>query len=168
MTKLLHRIGWIGLTLVGAFMVFAVVSDLTADHRTGLPTDHAGTFTKLAGQPFAEVRASSPGVAHYVTNLEVGYALHELTFVALFLALVLVPLRRRQIWAWWTAWAMMIANLGYTFTFGRHDSAILGRSLIADVAVPVFLLLCVPAIFGVFSSAADGLDAASPIVSSTA
>jgi hypothetical protein len=165
MTKVLHRIGWIGLTLVGALMVFAVVSDLTADHRTGLPTDHAGTFTKLAGRPFAEVTASSPGIAHYVTNLEVGYALHELTFAALFLALVLVPLRRRDPWAWWTAWAVMIGNLGYTFTFGRHDSTILGRSVIADVAVPVFLMLCAPAVFGLASRAADGTDAATPMAS---
>jgi len=69
-----------------------------------------------------------------------------LTFVVLFLALVLIPLRR-QPWAWWTCWAIMIANLGYTFTIARHDSTILTRSLIADIAVPVFLLLCAPAVF---------------------
>ena len=73
--------------------------------------------------------------------------LHELTFVVLFLALVLIPLRRRQPWAWWTCWAIMIANLGYTFTIARHDSTILTRSLIADIAVSVFLLLCAPAVF---------------------
>jgi hypothetical protein len=69
-----------------------------------------------------------------------------LTFVVLFLALVLIPLRR-QPWAWWTCWAIMIANLGYTFTIARHDSTILTRSLIADIAVSVFLLLCAPAVF---------------------
>jgi len=41
----------------------------------------------------------------------------------------------------------MIANLGYTFTIARHDSTILTRSLIADIAVSVFLLLCAPAVF---------------------
>jgi hypothetical protein len=141
MTRLLHRIGWIGLTLVGALMVFAVASDLAADYKTGIPSDHAGTFSKLAGQPFAAV---SPGVARYVTNLEVGYALHELTFALLFLVLVLIPLRRGRAWAWWACWAVMIANIGYTATFGVHDSTILTRSLIADIAVPVFLLLCAP------------------------
>jgi hypothetical protein len=86
-------------------------------------------------------------VARYITTMEVGYALHELTFVVLFLALVLIPLRRRQPWAWWTCWAVMIANLGYTFTIARHDSTIMTRSLIADIAVPVLLLLCAPAVF---------------------
>jgi hypothetical protein len=99
MTRVLHRIGWIGLTLVGALMLFAVASDLAADHTTGLPSDHAGTFANFAGQSFGSVLASSPGVARYVTNLEVGYALHELTFAVLFLVLVLVPLRRGRVWA---------------------------------------------------------------------
>jgi hypothetical protein len=148
MTKLLHRIGWIGLTLVGALMVFAVASDLAADHKTGIPSDHVGTFSKLAGQPFAAVASSSPGVARYVTTLEVGYALHELTFALLFLVLVLVPVRRGRAWGWWACWAVMIANIGYTATFGAHDPTILTRSLAADVAVPVFLLLCAPRALG--------------------
>jgi len=148
MVRMLHRIGWIGLTVVGALMVFAVASDLTADRRTGLPSDHAGTFTRLAGEPFAALHSASPGVARYTTTLEVGYALHELTFAALFLAIVLIPLRRRESWAWFACWAVMIANVGYAATFGRHDPAILGRSLGAAIAVPVLLLLCAPAVIG--------------------
>lgn len=70
--KALHRIGWIGRTLIGALMLFAVSSDLAADHRSGLPKDHAGTFTKLAGHPFTDIHATAPGVARYITNLEVG------------------------------------------------------------------------------------------------
>jgi hypothetical protein len=42
----------------------------------------------------------------------------------------------------------MIANLGYTFTIARHDSTIMSRSLIADIAVPILLLLCAPAVLG--------------------
>jgi hypothetical protein len=144
MRRVLHRVGWIGLTLVGALMLFAVASDLANDRKSGLPVDHAGTFAKLAGQPFAQLRASSSGVARYVTDLEVGYALHELTFAALFLVLVLIPLRRGQAWAWWGCWAVMIANVGYAVTFGAHDSTILARSLVAVIAVPVFLVLCAP------------------------
>lgn len=144
MTRLLHRVGWIGLTVVGAFLLFAVANDLLADHSTGIPVDHTGAFANVAGQSFSAVEQSSPGVARYLTIMEVGYALHELTFVALFLALVLIPLRLRQPWAWWACWAVMIANLGYTFTIGRHDSTIMTRSLIADLAVPVLLLLCAP------------------------
>ncbi len=41
----------------------------------------------------------------------------------------------------------MIANLGYTLTFGVHDPTILTRSLIADIALPVLLLTHIPAFF---------------------
>lgn len=145
MRAALHRVGWIGLTIVGAFLVFAVAADLAADSSTGLPGDHTGAFLVIAGRSFADVRATTPGVARYITDLEVGYALHELTFAVLFLAIVLVPLRRRRPWAWWSSWAVMIANLGYVFTIARHDPHVLPRSLVAVVAVPVLLLLCAPA-----------------------
>jgi hypothetical protein len=83
-SRTLHRIGWIGLTLVSVFMLVAVASDLTSDNSDGIPTDHAGTFTKLAGQSFTRLTASAAGIGHYVTRLEVGSALHELTFAVLF------------------------------------------------------------------------------------
>jgi hypothetical protein len=44
-----HTIGWIGLVVLAAFNLFAVASDLAADAGTGLPSDHSGTFAKLAG-----------------------------------------------------------------------------------------------------------------------
>jgi hypothetical protein len=114
-----------------------------------LSTNCRSLRVHLGGRPVVRRGpAVHPGVARYLTTFEVGYALHELTFVALFLALVLIPLRRRQAWAWWACWAVMIANLGYTFTIGRHDPTTLARSLIADIAVPVLLSLCVPAVFG--------------------
>lgn len=147
MPRTLHRIGWIGLTAVGAFLLFAVVSDLAADASAGIPTDHAGAFTALAGQTFEQVKHVAPGTARYVTMLEVGYALHELTFAVLFLTIVLIPLRRRQVWAWWACWAVMVANIGYMATIGAHDSTILERSLIAVIAVPVLLAACAPAVF---------------------
>jgi hypothetical protein len=137
----------VGLTLIAALLLFAVANDLRADHSPGLPVDHSGAFTELAGRSFDSVHQSAPGIARYITTLEVGYALHELTFVALFLAMVLIPLRRKQRWAWWTCWAIMVANFGYTRTIARHDPTTMSRSLIADIAVPVLLLLCAPAVF---------------------
>ena len=62
--------------------------------------------------------------------------------------LIGIPFRRRQRWAWWAAWLPMIANLGYTFTFGVHDQTILIRSLIADIALPVLLIAHIPAFYG--------------------
>jgi hypothetical protein len=50
---------------------------------------------------------------------------------------VAVPFRRGQRWAWWAAWIVMIADLGYTFTFGIRDHVILARSLAVDVALAV-------------------------------
>ncbi len=135
------------LVLLGLLYVFGAVSDLTADADRGLPTDHAGTFKALTGTGFPQLAAATPGVTSYTTLLERGYALHELTFAALFLVLLLVPFRRGQRWAWWTAWIPMIANLGYTFTFGLHDPTILGRSLIADIALPILLLAHIPVFF---------------------
>ena len=41
----------------------------------------------------------------------------------------------------------MIANLGYTVTFGAHDHAILARGLITDIALPILLLAHIPAFF---------------------
>ena len=47
----------------------------------------------------------------------------------------------------------MVASIGYSATFGAHDSTILGRSLIADIGVPVLLLLAVPSVFRKASAA---------------
>jgi hypothetical protein len=137
---------WIGLLLLGAFNLFAVASDLAADSGTGLPGDHTGTFTKIAGTSWASFRAAQPGAARYVTLLERGYALHELVFAILFLAIVAIPLRAGQRWAWWACWTVLIAYLGYTLTFGVHDPAILARSLIGVIALPVILLAQLPAL----------------------
>jgi len=85
------------------------------------------------------VQQSASDLANYVTLLETGYAVHELVFGILFLVIVAIPLRRGQWWAWWACWAVLLADLGYTFTFGRHDPTVLSRSLIADLALPVLL-----------------------------
>ncbi len=134
------------LLLLGLFYLCGGVSDLAADASSGIPADHYGTFTSLARHSFAQASAATPGTASYISVLERGYALHELTFALLFLLILAIPFRRRQRWAWWAAWIPMIANLGYTFTFGIHDHAILTRSLIADIALPALLLAHIPAL----------------------
>lgn len=140
------NIGLALLTILGLFYIYGASSDLISDAR-GLPTDHQHTFAALARQSFDQLRGGSPGTARYVTLLERGYALHELTFALLFLAIVWFPFRRRQQWGWWAAWLPMIANLGYTLTFGAHDATILARSLVATVGLPVILLAHIPAFF---------------------
>ncbi len=139
---------WALLLVLGAFFVFASLSDLTADARVGLPADHVGTFARLAGIPWGSAKHTASGLTRYVTLLEVAYAVHELVFALLYLVIVAIPFRRGARWAWWSCWAVMLANLTYSLTFGRYDSTILLRSLIADVALPVLLLLQIPVFFG--------------------
>jgi hypothetical protein len=142
-----RTVAWTSLTVLGLFFLFAPVMDVLGTHSDGLPADHTGTFAKLAGMPIATAKAQTPGTAHYIATLEYGYALHELTFGLLFLTVVVFAFRRGQRWAWFACWSVLVAVLGYTFTFGVHDSALLGRSLIADIALPVLLLISAPSFF---------------------
>ncbi|HEV2405885.1 MAG TPA: hypothetical protein VGR88_10545 [Ktedonobacterales bacterium] len=141
-------VAWILLLVLGAFFLFAALSDLAADARVGLPTDHLGAFAALAGHPWSTVRASAPGVTKYITLLEVAYAVHELVFGILFLVVVAIPFRHGARWAWWACWAVMLANVTYALTFGAHDATIFARSLIALIGLPVLLLVSGPAFFG--------------------
>ena len=138
---------WVLLALIGLFNVFASVSDFIATKNSGLPSDHSGTFAQLTGGTWTGFKASHSGAASYISLLERGYALHELTFAILFLALLAIPFRARQRWAWWACWALLIAYVGYAVTFGAHDSAILPRSLIGAVGLPVLLIASAPAFF---------------------
>src|SRR5882757_5658366 len=95
--------GLVLMLLLGAFPALSAVLDLLADFRTGLPSDHAGTFAAVAGTGWLQAQASMPGTARYITLLERGYALHELTFALLFVVIVAIPFRRRQPWACWAA-----------------------------------------------------------------
>jgi hypothetical protein len=136
------------LLLLGAFYIYGAAADLASLAGHNLPADHQGTFTKLTGAAFTQVKTADPGIASYLTTVERGYAVHELTFALLFIVLIAFPFRHRQRWAWWAAWLPMIANLGYTLTFGAHDHTILARSLIADIALPVLLIAHIPAFYG--------------------
>src|SRR5689334_13947887 len=98
-------VGWVLLVLLGLFPFVAVASDLIADLTTGSPGDHQATFARLAGMTWASAQHATPGIANYVTLLEIGYAVHELVFAIFFLVIVVIPFRRGERWAWWTSWA---------------------------------------------------------------
>ena len=141
------RMAWILLLLLGAFFLFASLSDLAADARTGLPSDHLEAFHTIAGVTWTSAKHSAPEITKYVTLLEVTYAVHELVFGLLFLIIVAIPFRQRTHWAWWACWIPMFANLTYTFAIAHYSTTTLVYSLIADIALPVLLLLHVPAFF---------------------
>lgn len=139
---------WILLLVLGAFFLFASFSDLVADARTGLPSDHLEAFHAITGMTWAAAQQSSPGITKYVTQLEVTYAVHELVFGLLFLIIVAIPFRRRARWAWWACWVPMLASLTYTFAIAHYSTTTQVYSLIADIFLPLLLLLHIPAFFG--------------------
>lgn len=141
-------VAWILLLLLGALFLFGSLSDLLADGRSGLPSDHMDAFSTIAGVTWNSAKLSSPKMTQYITLLEIAYAVHELVFGLLFLFIVAIPFRRRAHWAWWACWIPMLANLTYTLTIGHYGTITLMYSLIADVALPVLLLIHVPAFFG--------------------
>ena len=141
-------VAWILLLLLGVLFLFASLSDLLADVRTGLPSDHLEAFRAISGMSWNQALQAAPGIAHFVTSLEIAYAVHELVFGVLFLIIVAIPFRQRSRWAWWACWVPVLTNLTYTFTIGHYGTTTLVYSLIADVALPVLLLLHIPAFFG--------------------
>ncbi len=141
-------VAWILLLVLGAFFLFASLSDLASDAKVGLPSDHLEAFRTVAGTAWTSAKLSSPRITQYITLLEITYAVHELVFGLLFLIIVAIPFRRRARWAWWACWIPMIANVTYSLTFAHLSSSTLIYSLIADIALPVLLLLHIPAFFG--------------------
>ncbi len=140
-------IAWILLLLLGLLFVFASLSDLIADVRVGLPSDHLGAFLAVSGVAWSTFQRLSPNIAQYVTMLEITYAVHELVFAILFLIIIAIPFRQRARWAWWACWVPMLANITYTLTFAHYGSTTLTYSLIADIALPVLLLVHIPTFF---------------------
>lgn len=140
-------IAWILLLLPGIFFLFASLSDLVADARAGLPSDHLEAFQAITGLTWANAQQLSPRIAHYITLLEVTYAVHELVFGLLFLIIVAFPFRHRARWAWWTCWIPMLANLTYSFAIAHYSTTTLIYSLITDIALPVLLLIHIPVFF---------------------
>jgi hypothetical protein len=140
-----HFVAWLLLLLLGVLLFLASLFDLLADVRSGLPSDHLDAFRALAGVTWSNAQHSSLAITHYITSLEIAYAVHELVFAILFLIIVAIPFRQRARWAWWACWVPMLANLTYTFTLAHYSTTTLTYSLIADVALPVLLLLHIPA-----------------------
>lgn len=150
-------VAWILLLLLGGLFLLGSVSDLVSDARIGLPSDHLDAFSAIAGTTWNNAKLSSPKITQYITSLEIAYAVHELVFGLLFIIIVAIPFRRRARWAWWTCWVPMLANLTYTLTIAHYSTTTLLYSLIADVALPVLLLLHIPAFFGKSTQRASSL-----------
>lgn len=151
-------VAWSLLLLLGVFFLFASLSDLLADARTGLPSDHLEAFHIITGLTWANAQQLLPQITRYITLLEMTYAVHELVFGLLFLLIVLFPFRQRARWAWWACWIPMLANLTYSFAIAHYSTTTLIYSLIADIALPVLLLIHIPAFFGKAARSSRSLE----------
>lgn len=141
------RIAWILLLLLAAFPIVAPLLDLGGIARAGLPADHAPAFASLSGSSWAAFKHAQSGAAAYISQLETGYALHELVFGLLVFVIVAIPFRRGERWAWLACWAVLIADVGYSVGLASHDPTLFRQSLIAVVALPVLLLVQIPRFF---------------------
>lgn len=132
---------WILLVLIGLFDVFASVTGFTATANTGPHSDHTGTFTKLSGTSCPpSKRARRPGELHDAAGALLRPARADIRDLVSGHPGVRPRAPQR-----WTCWALLIA-LGYTLTIGARDPAILPRSLIGTIGLPVLLLVCAPGI----------------------
>jgi len=86
-------VAWILLLLLGALFLFGSLSDLLADERSGLPSDHLDAFSTIAGVAWSSAQQSPAGITRYITSLEIAYAIHELVFGLLFLIIFAIPFR---------------------------------------------------------------------------
>ena len=55
-------VAWILLLLLGALFLFGSLSDLLADARMGLPSDHLDAFSTIAGVTWNSAKLSSPKI----------------------------------------------------------------------------------------------------------
>ena len=154
------RLAWAALLALAAIPLLGAILDLASDQRGGIPGDHTATFRALSGMTVSQAKAAVPGVLSYVHQLEVGYAVHELVFGLLLVAVIAIPLRQRQRWAWFACWTILIADVTYAATFGAHDPAILRESLIGAIGMPALLLALAPSVFR--RSAETDIPAAPP------
>jgi hypothetical protein len=83
-------------------LVSALTVDEELEQAQGLLA--AADGPGLTGATFMQVKTADPGIASYITTVERGYAVHELTFALPFIGLIAFPFLRRQRWAWWAAW----------------------------------------------------------------
>ena len=141
------RLVWAALLALAAFPLFGAILDLVSDQHGGIPGDHTAAFHSLSGRTVSQAKAAAPGVLSYVHQLEVGYAVHELVFGLLLVAVIAIPLRQGQRWAWFACWTILIADVTYAVTFGAHDPAILRESLIGAIGMPALLLALAPSVF---------------------
>jgi hypothetical protein len=111
----LQTAAWVLLLCIGAFLALGSIYDLLTAARGQLPSDHVASFTAVTGSSWQDA-----STAPYITRVEADYAIYELLFAAIFLVVAAIPLRRRERWAWWTCWLILVPELAFAIVFGAN------------------------------------------------
>jgi hypothetical protein len=84
---------WVILTVMGALVL--IVSLISA----GLA--YSGNDYPIGPKPISEIAAAHEGVGIALRGIRGTSAAYAAGYAVLFLAIVLGPYRRREVWAWW-------------------------------------------------------------------
>ena len=84
---------WVILTIVGTLVVMGSV--------TSAWLAYGGRDYPIGSKPLAEIAAAHEGVGPAMRSIRGTSAAYAAAYGVLFLAIVLGPYRRREVWAWW-------------------------------------------------------------------
>jgi hypothetical protein len=84
---------WVILTVVGALILLG--------STVSLWVGYSGTDYPIGTKPLSEIEAAHPGVGAAMRGIRGTSAAYGVAYGILFLAIVLGPYRRREVWAWW-------------------------------------------------------------------
>lgn len=134
MGSTLRTVSWVLLALVGVFVLFVALVSANLAYRGEYP---------IAGVSITEIAAGREPVLLGLRGVRGTAAAWGAAWAALFLAVVLGPYRRGDIWSWWgiLASALALAAVaGARVLFIRLDAGT-GTPLVLLVVVLVALLL---------------------------
>jgi len=107
-----HRNAWRVLAALAAIVLLFGVGDIVR----GLDADPA-IPEGVTGMTIEEIRSSSPLLASLL-DLQVRFGgIHLLILGSLWLALIWIPLRRGERWAWYATWSLPLWGLAVSVSF---------------------------------------------------
>jgi hypothetical protein len=130
----LRKVSWVLLALVGVYVLFVSLVSANLGYRGDYP---------VGGVSIAEIAAGREPVLLGLRGVRGTAAAWGAAWAALFLAVVLGPYRRGDVWSWWGILASVLALAavaGARVLFIRTDAGT-GTPLVLLVAVLVALLL---------------------------
>src|SRR5262249_54861040 len=98
---------WVILTVVGALVLIG--------STVSLWVGYSGTDYPIGTKPLSEIEAAHSGAGAAMRGQRGTAAAYAVAYGILFLAIVLGPYRRREVWAWWAILGATAALAFYTW-----------------------------------------------------